>query len=89
MYVSLLACISIRSYMHRQLIQDIKVRQFCQIFKSPSIDPNVSLPTFNYELPDGTTLNLGIERFTVPELLMTPDSSVEIKNDFSKHDLFM
>jgi len=37
-------------------------------------DPRFSnVPRVPYELPDGTIIHTGIERFRVPEILMSPD----------------
>ena len=36
------------------------------------VDANASMPTVTYELPDGTELEVGADRFGVPELLFEP-----------------
>ncbi len=75
---------SFRDYSNKVLIQDIKSQPFVQVLANPFLDPNAQLPVFQYELPDGSTLDLGTERFTVPELMFTPDSSCDIKDDFER-----
>lgn len=39
------------------------------------VDANASMPTATYELPDGTELEVGADRFGVPELLFDPSEA--------------
>lgn len=39
------------------------------------VDANASMPTVTYELPDGTELEVGADRFGVPELLFDPSEA--------------
>jgi actin-related protein len=66
---------SFQSYMNLELGRDIK-EAVCKVTDQPLVENELrysSLPTTSYELPDGTIIDLGIERFSVPELFL--DSS--------------
>lgn len=42
-------------------------------------DPKYSgVPKINYELPDGTVVAAGLERFQVPEILMNPEAALSL-----------
>jgi len=41
------------------------------------VEANASMPTVTYELPDGTELEVGADRFGVPELLFEPESGLK------------
>ena len=41
------------------------------------VDANASMPTVTYELPDGTELEVGADRFGVPELLFDPEGGLK------------
>ena len=40
------------------------------------VEANASMPTVTYELPDGTELEVGADRFGVPELLFEPEAGL-------------
>lgn len=40
------------------------------------VDANASMPTVTYELPDGTELEVGADRFGVPECLFDPEGGL-------------
>lgn len=49
-------------------------------------DPRyTAIPTSSYELPDGTAIDIGVERFLVPEVLIDPTSvdSISLFNDLA------
>lgn len=56
----------------QQVAGDIK-EALCRVSDSP-FDPreNASIPTVAYELPDGTEIQVGPDRFAVPEVLFNP-----------------
>lgn len=37
-----------------------------------SEDENLNMPVQTYELPDGSTVDIGVERFKIPEILFNP-----------------
>lgn len=43
----------------------------------------MNIPLIPYELPDGTVIDLGIERFQVPEILCDPIVSNTYINDLA------
>jgi len=73
---------SYHRFMLLELVQDIK-QTVCRV-SDKKFDPtaNASIPSVQYEMPDGTMLNVGVERFMVGERLLVPDPSSEIKDDF-------
>eukprot|EP01041_Mallomonas_annulata_P012148 gene12148-25496_t len=59
------------AFMSLEIARDVK-ETVCRIADTPIIESEIkfsSVPTSMYELPDGQILDLGIERFRVPELL--------------------
>jgi len=55
-----------------EIVQDIK-ESACKVFEQPFDAKFASaLPTVSYELPDGHSIDIGAERFQVPEILFTP-----------------
>jgi actin-related protein len=45
----------------------------CRVFESPfDAEANAHTPITSFDLPDGSTLSLGPERFSIPELLFDP-----------------
>lgn len=65
---------SYKLYMIKNVVRDIKetVTRLADTHFDDSI--NNAVPTVSYELPDGTTIDLGTDRFKIPELLFDPDS---------------
>lgn len=63
---------SYEEYRLRELISDIR-HSVCSV--SPSVldvEQNLLIPTTPYELPDGKTINVGVERLLVPECMFNP-----------------
>jgi actin-like protein 6A len=59
--------------MNLELARDLK-ESVCRVADVPLTEAGArysSIPTTPYELPDGTIIDLGLERFMVPELLYT------------------
>ena len=64
---------SYETFMKRSLIKDLK-DSVCRMADSNLTDAGsryATIPFSQYELPDGTLLDLGMERFQVPECLVT------------------
>jgi actin-like protein 6A len=63
---------SYREYQVDAICQDVK-HAICRVSDAP-FDPeeNASIPTVTYELPDGQEIQVGADRFTVPETLFNP-----------------
>lgn len=57
----------------QDVLRDIKECHLKVSESSPAEFAYSSHPTITYELPDGSALELGNERFTIPELLFTPN----------------
>ena len=68
---------SYKQFMLNQIIRDLK-ESVCRVsdtyFNDDYVKANVTIPTVSYELPDGSTIELGADRFKIPELLFNPDS---------------
>jgi len=64
---------SYRLYKIKEIVQDIK-ETVCRVSDSP-IDDQSSLliPSISYELPDGNVVDVGTERYKIPELLFNPE----------------
>ncbi len=65
---------SFQAYMNLELGRDVK-EAVCKIADQTLAENEIrysSLPTTSYELPDGTIIDLGIERFQIPELFIDP-----------------
>jgi len=61
-----------REYCRRELMGDLNA-SVCRISESTFLESeNANIPTVPYELPDGNILEVGLERFKVPELLFQP-----------------
>jgi len=73
--------LSYHKHMCMEVIRDIK-ESICRVSESP-FDPtaNTNIPYVSYELPDGTKIEVGSERFTVPERLFIPDFEVKDELD--------
>jgi len=73
---------SFRRYMQMELVRDMK-HTVCRISdKRFDTSANSQIPTVSYELPDGKVLNVGLERFLVPEALFAPSVHIDMKDDF-------
>lgn len=60
---------SFHNFSVREIIRDIKESNF-KVSDSPYSDSSfANVPTVSYELPDGKVIELGNERFKIPELL--------------------
>ncbi len=42
---------------------------------------HINIPSLTYELPDGNTIELGTDRFKIPELLFNPDPIIQLKKE--------
>jgi len=77
---------SVRLYHRLAIARDIK-ESCCKIYTNKHEIPN---DTFDYELPDGQTIQLGEERFHIPESIYMPstrDGDGFISKGLSKHVL--
>lgn len=63
---------SYRQYQVDAICQDVK-HTICRVSDTP-FDPeeNSQIPTVSYELPDGQEIQVGADRFTVPEVMFNP-----------------
>ena len=63
---------SFKAYHVDAICQDAK-QSVCRVSESP-FDPaeNTHIPTVTYELPDGQEIQIGSQRFTIPEMLFNP-----------------
>lgn len=77
-----LSCLSsFDSFMNLELARDVK-ESICKVAEYNLIETEskyFNLPLSSYELPDGTNVDLGIERFHVPELLFDT-TNVDLRN---------
>jgi len=65
---------SYMNYMVLNVVRDIK-ETIIRVSENPfDENANATIPTVPYELPDGNTVEIGTERFAVPELLFNPSS---------------
>jgi actin-like protein 6A len=71
----------------RELFRELK-ESLCRLGES-SFDSSQKFPTVAYELPDGKTIEIGNERFIVPEHLFNPKYSgladSALSNDFDQY----
>ena len=63
---------SFHQFMQTELVRDIK-ESTCRLSEAAFDVNGAKLPTVPYELPDGQTLEVGNERFIVPEHLFAPN----------------
>jgi actin-like protein 6A len=78
---------SFQSYMNLELGRDIK-EAVCKVTEHSLVENEVrysSLPTTSYELPDGNIVDLGVERFQVPELLMDASPIQQLYQVYLQH----
>lgn len=63
---------SYRLFKQREIIADLK-EAVCRVNDSPLNEKElITVPSAPYDLPDGNTLEVGVERYKVPELLFNP-----------------
>lgn len=63
---------SYRLFKQREIIADLK-EAVCRVLESPLNEQEMAtIPSSPYELPDGKVLEVGVERYKVPELLFNP-----------------
>lgn len=68
---------SVSSYYTQAVVRQVK-EAVCQVHESPfDMTANANVPNVEYSLPDGTRLQVGPERFGVPELMFDPSSVSE------------
>lgn len=54
------------------LASDIK-ESHCRMNEQPFVEEeNLNMPMQSYELPDGSSIDIGVERFKIPEILFNP-----------------
>lgn len=54
------------------LASDIK-ESHCRMNELPFVEEdNLNMPMQSYELPDGSSIDIGVERFKIPEILFNP-----------------
>ena len=63
---------SYHTFAQLELVRDVK-ESVCRVSETPFDFNAAKLPTQPYELPDGQLLDVGNERFIVPELLFQPN----------------
>lgn len=70
------------SYMQLELLRDMKesISRVAESSLAENDSRFLNLPLLPYELPDGTIVDIGIERFSATELLFEP-SSCDLHND--------
>jgi len=64
---------SYMNYMVESVVRDVK-ETVCRVAERPIDDSYANLATMPYELPDGNTIEVGGDRYSVPELLFNPES---------------
>jgi actin-like protein 6A len=63
---------SYKLFCQRMIVGDIK-DSICRVPDTPYDDKSYSnIPTTSYELPDGQTLEIGADRFKVPDVMFNP-----------------
>lgn len=63
---------SFRLFKQLEIAGDMK-EAVCRVMEVPlKEEENATIPTAPYELPDGNTVEVGLERFKVPELMFNP-----------------
>eukprot|EP00898_Chlorokybus_atmophyticus_P003530 jgi/Chlat1/4178/Chrsp27S04278 len=63
---------SYRQYMQMQIVADIK-ESICRVSESAFDEAaSANMPTMSYELPDGNVVEIGADRFKLPEVLFNP-----------------
>ncbi|EOA35346.1 hypothetical protein CARUB_v10020534mg [Capsella rubella] len=63
---------SYKLYCQRMIVSDIK-DSICRVPDTPYDDKSYSnIPMTSYELPDGQTLEIGADRFKVPDIIFNP-----------------
>jgi len=79
------ATASYHRYMTMELIRDIK-ESLCRVSETTfDVSANANIPYLQYELPDGKIIDVGIERFTMPERLF---DQVQVKDDLDPSFVF-
>jgi len=63
---------SYMNYMVENVVRDVK-ETVCRVAERPIDDSYANLATMPYELPDGNTIEVGADRFAVPEFLFNPE----------------
>jgi len=63
---------SYMNYMVENVVRDIK-ENVCRVAEKPIDDSYANLATMPYELPDGNTIEVGPDRFAIPDLLFNPE----------------
>ena len=63
---------SYMSWSREFLAADMKVSH-CRMNEQPFVEEdNLNMPMQTYELPDGSQIDVGVERFKIPEILFNP-----------------
>jgi len=72
---------SYRLFQTKNIIRDIK-ETVCRVSDSQfSEEANANMPSVPYELPDGHSIDLGTERYKIPELIFNPSSLNQKKKE--------
>ena len=61
-----------RLFKQREIAADLKETVFRLPDQTFSEEDNQNIPAVSYELPDGNVIDIGVERFKIPELLFQP-----------------
>ncbi|EEH55496.1 actin superfamily [Micromonas pusilla CCMP1545] len=61
-----------RLFKQREIAADLKETVFRLSDQTFSEEDNQNIPAVSYELPDGNVIDIGVERFKIPELLFQP-----------------
>jgi actin-like protein 6A len=62
-----------RLFKQREIASDLK-ETVCRLSDSSYDDAaNQNMPSMQYELPDGNVIDVGVERYKIPELLFQPE----------------
>eukprot|EP00475_Leptophrys_vorax_P039513 TRINITY_DN7149_c0_g1_i3.p1 TRINITY_DN7149_c0_g1~~TRINITY_DN7149_c0_g1_i3.p1 ORF type:complete len:391 (-),score=95.15 TRINITY_DN7149_c0_g1_i3:49-1221(-) len=79
---------SFYEFMKGEVLRDIKESVARVSDEAFDTDANANIPTLPYELPDGTMLQIGTPRFTVPETLFQPSPLLGIspEDDFDRYE---
>jgi len=68
---------SFKAYHIDAICQDAK-HAICRVSDSPfNSEDNANIPNVTYELPDGQEIQIGTQRFSIPELLFNPSLASE------------
>jgi actin-like protein 6A len=64
---------SYQQYAVREIVQDLKENLSRCSETTFDASMNANIPLASYELPDGQTVDIGAERFAIPELMFSAE----------------